>query len=346
MSNANQQNNSNKHFAANRTDADSHCSQDTTFTVQAQDKFFNAADSCYEDVRVYVEPAVPGKDQLKVTNLVEQENVFGVTVNGAPGQGIDVTTLSGYVGKPIASFNATISQCVYGGYKVAIRASLSADYKVSVTVNNSVLFGSPFMLTVHPQIRAVSFGVPTDGLVTYNRWTYYQIYVDQPNVGFVVEVAKTDSNNGQPWTYVRYAALWNEIQEPEGGIRTEYPIARQSIYCRTCRVHIPPNIGQVGFWYVAVFGHEDDSYHIMTATRYTEVKLSPSAVISGTVDPGVYAYFTFTVTAQSGFQVRASVTNNDGGELTTTLKKNEWPGRVFLSVRKQSLEQCPSCTTH
>lgn len=144
-------------------------------------------------------------------------------------------------------------------------------------------------------------------------------------MGFVVEVVKTDSNRGQPWTYVRYNSIWSDIQEPEGGIRTEYPIARQSIYCRTCRVHVPPNLGQVGFWYVAVFGFEDDSYHIVTATRYTDVTLSPSVVITGTVDPGQYAFFHFPMVAHSGFQVRASVTNEGGGELTTTLKKSAWP---------------------
>lgn len=132
-------------------------------------RFFNPADSCAEEITVYVEPAFAGADQFKVVNLIEEENVGGVPVNGVPGVGINVTTLSGYVGKPILPFSATLNGCNYGGYNVAIRASLSAEYKISITVNKTVLFGSPFLLTIHPQIQAVTLGVPTDGLVTYNR---------------------------------------------------------------------------------------------------------------------------------------------------------------------------------
>jgi len=300
-------------------------SQDTTFTVQAKDRFMNDAFSCAENVTVYVEPAFAGADQFTVTNLIEEENVGGVPINGVPGPGIDVVTRSGYVGKPILPFDGVVDSCTNGGYLVKIFATLSSDYKVSITVNQTNLFGSPFDLTILPQIRSIPLGVSTLGLVTYNRWTYYTLYFDQPNQGFVVEVVKTDSNKGQPWTFVRYSTIWTDIAEPADGIRNEYPSAFQSRYCRTCRVHVPPTKGQVGFWYVAVFGYEADSFHTVTATRYTDTDLLPSTVLSGQLEPGQYAYFHFDMLKLSGFQVRASVTSEGGGELTATLKKDTWP---------------------
>ena len=74
-------------------------------------------------------------------------------------------------------------------------------------------------------------GVQFSGLVTVTRWTFYRVYLDKDKTGFGVEVVKTDVNNGQPWTYIRYEAIFADIQEPDetAGIRYGYPDARSSI---------------------------------------------------------------------------------------------------------------------
>lgn len=60
---------------------------------------------------VFVEPQFAGPDQYTVTNLIEESNVGGVSVNGVPGPGIDVVTRTGYVGQPIFPFNGTSLGC-------------------------------------------------------------------------------------------------------------------------------------------------------------------------------------------------------------------------------------------
>ena len=116
------------------------------------------------------------------------------------------------------------------------------------SVNDDELFGSPFPLTIYPQQRQIVPNVATSGLVTLTRWTYYRVYLDKHNIGFSVEVVKTDDNDGQPWTYMRYEDIFADIQEPDlsGGIRYELPDARSSTYCRNCRIHVPPSKSKLG----------------------------------------------------------------------------------------------------
>jgi hypothetical protein len=190
-----------------------------------------------------------------------------------PGPGITQSTKSGYVALPISDFYGTVKSCNEGTYVISVLASLSAKYSVAVTgeshivflylcpyfrclandfakppVNDNALFGSPFPLTIYPQQRQIIPNVATSGLVTVTRWTYYRVYLDQHNIGFSVEVVKTDENNGQPWTFMRFEDIFADIQEPDltGGIRYEFPDARQSIFCRNCRIHVPPSRSKLG----------------------------------------------------------------------------------------------------
>ncbi|KAJ1487659.1 hypothetical protein T484DRAFT_1785950, partial [Baffinella frigidus] len=105
--------------------------------------FFNEATSCAETITIAVVPALQGADHFSITNLLAEENVGGVPMNGVPGIGIDIITRSGYVEEPIYAFTGTITSCTNGAYQGEIFATLSADYKVTVEVDQTPLFGSP-----------------------------------------------------------------------------------------------------------------------------------------------------------------------------------------------------------
>jgi hypothetical protein len=308
-------------------EVDCMANQDTWLIVQAKDRFYNNATSCSEVLNVHVVPINQATDYFRVTNLVEIADIDGVPINGVPGPGITQSTRSGYSAMPISDFYGDVKSCNQGMYTVSVLASLSSQYRVAVTVDDNPLFGSPFALTIYPQQRQIYTDVVTSGLVTVTRWTYYRVYLDQPNVGFQVDVIKTDSNNGQPWTYMRFEDIFADIQEPDltGGIRYEYPDARQSINCRACRIHVPPPKAKLGVYYIAVYGFEDDSFHTVVASKYSDIVITAGQVITGTLQPGRYAYYRFRTEQISGFQVRVSAMGNTQGTLTTTLKKDGYP---------------------
>jgi len=329
-------------------ETDCMANQDTWLVVQAKDRFFNNATSCGEDIVVHVVPINMGSDHFTVSNLIEIDDVDGVAINGVAGPGITKTTRSGYIAEPISDSYGTLKSCVNGMYLVSVFATLSADYRVSVTVNNNTLEGSPFPLTIYPQQRQVVPGIVTLGLVTVTRWTYYRVYLDQPGIGFSVQVTKTDSNNGQPWTFMRFEGIFADIQEPDltAGVRYEYPDARQSIYCRSCRIHVPPNRAKNGVYYISVYGYEDDSFHSILVSKYTDTFITPGSVRVGSLEPGRYAYYRFKITRTSGFQVRIS-TGNTQGSVTAVLKLGDYPStdQDPSSIFGQALIQknCQDC---
>jgi hypothetical protein len=323
----------------------------TKFVVQSRDQYMNNATSCSEVIRVYVTPQLSGADHFVVTNLIAERNVGGVPINGVPGIGVDINTLSGSVGIPILPFNGTTTGCNLGTYSINLFATLSARYLVSVTVNGSALYGSPFPIQIVDQILSLQPGAAVVGLVTQTRWTYYQAYFDFSNVGFVVDVSKADSNinQGQPWTFLRYQELWSDLQEPPSGVRFTYPDVRSSLYCEICRIHVPPTEGKAGFWYIAVYGFQDNSYFSVQLTPSPD-KLLISNIDNaqvGMVGAGHYAYYRFNIQSVHGFQVRAAIQNNNGGALTATLKKDNYPASdmdassVFgVSLRAVECTEC------
>ena len=241
-------------------ETDCMANQDTWLYIQAKDQYFNDAETCKEDVKMHVVPVQGDTDHYVVTNLEEFANVGGVPINGVPGPGITQSTRSGYRPMPIGDFAGILKSCDKGNFTVSLYATLSAKYTVSVTVNDLPLYGSPFDLTIYPQQIQVVPGVQFSGLVTVTRWTFYRVYLDKDKTGFGVEVVKTDVNNGQPWTYMRYEAIFADIQEPDetAGIRYGYPDARSSVNCRACRIHVPPPLANIGLYYIAVYGFQDD----------------------------------------------------------------------------------------
>ena len=321
------------------------------FVVLAKDEYLNNAISCSEAVTVRVTPLQAGADHFIVQNLVAQRNVGGVPINGVPGRGIDIDTLSGLVSVPIVAFNGTLAGCSGGAYTAGFLATLSALYSVAVTVNGSALFGSPFSVRIVDQILPIANGVSVVGLVTQTRWTYYRAYFDQLHVGFVVDVSKADSgvNQGQPWTYLRYQELWSDLQEPPSGVRYTYPDVRAALYCEVCRIHVSPGEGGAGFWYIAVYGYQDNSYFTVRVTPSPDVVLLTGIgnALLGAVDAGHYVYYRFTISSTYGFQVRAAVQNGNGGALTATLKFGGYPrddkdaGSVFgVSLRAADCTEC------
>jgi hypothetical protein len=323
--------------------------QDTWLIIQAKDRFFNNATSCSETIVAHVVPVMQATDYFRVTNLVEFADVGGVPINGVPGPGTTQSTRSGYVAQPISDFYGEVKSCTEGMYRVSVLASLSADYRVSVKVDGNNLYGSPFPVTIYPQQRQIVPDVVTDGLVTVTRWTYYRVYFDRPGMGFNVEVQKTDDNNGEPWTYMRYEAVFADIQEPDitSGIRYEYPDARQSIYCRSCRIHVPPQNAKIGLYYIAVYGFEADSFHTIIVNKYKDTFITSGSVTTGNLKPGHYAYYRFRIDTTSGFQIRISSTGSSQGSMTATLKKGNYPATDFDSsaILGQNLFQqdCQDC---
>ena len=301
--------------------------QDTWLIVQAKDRFFNNATSCSEVINVHVVPVSQATDYFRVTNLVDLADEDGVPINGVPSPPIFESTRSGYVAMPISDFYGSVKACTKGMYEVSVLASLSAQYRVSVTVDDRTLYGSPFAVTIYPQQRQLMPDVVTSGLVTVTRWTYYRIYFDRPYIGFHVEVIKTDANNGQPWTFMRHDDIFADIQEPDetAGIRYEYPDARQSIYCRSCRIHVPPPKAKLGVYYISIYGYEDDSFHTIVVSAYNDQFITSGNPVYSRLQPGRYSYYRFKITSTSGFQIRVSVSGNTQGSLTTTMKKDEYP---------------------
>jgi hypothetical protein len=333
------------------TDTDCMANVQTSFVVQAMDMYMNPATSCAEALAVQVVPSLTGADHFVVRNLVEQRNVGGVPVNGVPGPGVDINTLSGLVGVSIQPFAGAVGACAAGAYAVSFLATLSARYAIRVAVNGSALFGSPFSINIVDQVLPLTPGRPVNGLVTQTRFTYYRAYFDVSGVGFMVAVSKTDTgvNQGQPWTYLRYREQWGDLQEPASGVRYAYPDARSAQYCQVCRIHVPPGAGRIGFWYIAVHGFQDNSYFTVTLTPSADRVLLPTVQNSqyATLDAGSYAYFRFTITSTSGFQVRAAILDSSGGSMTATLKKGAYPdserdaGSVLgVSLRAADCTEC------
>ena len=326
----------------------------TTFFVQAKDEYFNNAASCNAAITVRVIPRFSGADHFVVRNLVAESDVGGVPINGVPGQGVTIDTLSGLVGIPIQPFNGTVvsPKCgsSSGAYSINFLATLSAAYLVEVTVNGTALYGSPFSVKIVDQILPIQQGLSVVGLVTQTRWTYYRAYFDTKNIGFVVDVSKADSgvNQGQPWTFLQFQELWNDLQEPPG-VRYIYPDVWSSLYCQICRIHVPPSLGQAGFWYIAIYGYQDNSYFTISVTQSPDTPLLSgiSNAQVGSLNPGHYAYYRFSILFTYGFQVRVAIQNNNGGALTTTLKQGAYPlddsdaGSVFgMSLREADCTEC------
>ena len=80
-----------------------------------------------------------------------------------------------------------------------------------------------------------------------------------------------------------------------------------------------------GVYYISVYGFEDDSYHTVVASTYTDTEVKPGSVTLGSLQPGRYAYYRFRIDTTSGFQVRVSASDGTQGSLTVTLKKDDYP---------------------
>ena len=301
--------------------------QPTKLSVRAKDRFFNDAQFCGDNISVHVVPVFADTDHFTVSNLEDVMKERGVSMGGQPGPFLTESTRSGYVAESIHDFYGTILSCDQGLYDITVLATLSAEYTVSVTVNNIPLEGSPFDLVIYPHQVPIMPDVTTFGLVTVTRWTYYRIYFDQDNTGFGIEVSKVDANEGQPWTFMRYEGIFADIQEPDfsAGIRYEYPDVRQSIFCRTCRIHVPPNRAKIGLYFVSVYGYEDDSYHSILVSRYKNTVIHPGDVVVDSLEPGKYAYYRFKIAKTSGFQIRVGIVGATQASLTATLKKGDYP---------------------
>ena len=102
-----------------------------------------------------------------------------------------------------------------------------------------------------------------------------------------------------------------------------------------------------GLYYISIYGFEDDSYHTVTASTYTDTYISSASVTLGSLEPGRYAYYRFHVDSTSGFQVRVSASDGTQGSLTATLKKDDYPltDQDPSSVFGQALMQtkCQDC---
>jgi len=92
-------------------------------------------------------------------------------------------------------------------YLVSVFATLSADYRVSVTVNNNTLEGSPFPLTIYPQQRQVSHEHMYVALSIYplqRRVSHVYMYV---TLSVDYQLSVTVNNNtltGSPFTLTIY----------------------------------------------------------------------------------------------------------------------------------------------
>eukprot|EP00960_Hanusia_phi_P030549 748699-Hanusia_phi.AAC.3 len=286
--------------------------QNMIFYLLAKDKYLNDATECTETVKVQVQPAQLSLDHFTLTNVITNATT-GVTTQ---------TNQVHYQSETIQGFQGVVQGCNQGKYEVTIFATLSADYVANVYVGNLLVYGSPFKFHIYPQQIDLNLGSAKQGLVTYTRWSYFRVYIPNP-YGFQVNVIKTDSNNGQPWTFLRYDQVFSVFEEPDS--RDSYPVAAAEYYCQSCRLHLAPEKCKVGYWYVSVYGFQDDSYFSITVTQYSSTQIVSSVPALGRVEPGFYQYYYFNVTSSAGFQVRASSTTSTQGSLVATLKQDSYP---------------------
>ena len=119
---------------------------------------------------------------------------------GGPGPFLTESTRSGYVAGPTRFYGDL--ELRSGLVRHVVLATLSAEYTVSVTVNNIPLEASPLISSFtrnNPDHARCDDLWPCHS----DSRTYYRIYFDQDNTGFG-EVSKVDANEGQPWTFMRY----------------------------------------------------------------------------------------------------------------------------------------------
>lgn len=255
------------------------------------------------------------------------------------------------------SVRARADRCFSSG-KIGIifMTQHAGPYRLRIRVNNIDTKVSNTLMYIKPEIISVSFGqrvvasAPAGGIV------FFKLVVPTPSYGFQVQVNQI--SGGQPWLFARFGTTQIDVFPFFLNAGEQYQLWA-SLQCSICRLHLSPNHGVPGTWYISVAVQGGSSVFDFIATAYTHQPLldtnlvidrsKPKPSIALTIQPGYFYFFTATVVEglKSGFQIRAE-RQSGLGVANLLLSRSDWPNhpndiRAFQSVNVGMLG-CSVCS--
>jgi hypothetical protein len=254
------------------------------------------------------------------------------------------------------SVRARADRCFSSGkLGVVFMSQHAGPYRLRIKVNSIDTKVSNTLVYIRPEIISVSFGkrvvasAPAGGIV------FFKLVVPKPSYGFQVQVNQI--SGGQPWLFARFGTTQIDVFPFFLNAGEQYQLWA-SLQCSICRLHLSPNDGVPGIWYLSVAVQGGSSVFDFVATAYTHQILSdtnmidksmPKPSITLTIQPGFFYFFTAAVTQglKSGFQIRAE-RQTGLGVANLLLSKSGWPNhpndiRAFQSVNVGMLG-CSVCS--
>jgi hypothetical protein len=254
------------------------------------------------------------------------------------------------------SIRARADQCFSSGkLGVIFMAQHAGPYRLRIRINNLDTKVSNTLVYIRPEVVSVSFGqrvvasAPAGGIV------FFKLVVPSPSYGFQVQVNQI--SGGQPWLFARFGTTQIDVFPFFLNAGDQYQLWA-SLQCSICRLHLSPNDGVAGTWYLSVAVQGGASVFDFLATAYnhqplldtnTADKNKPKPSLTLTIQPGFFYFFTATVIdgLKSGFQIRAE-RQSGLGVANLLLSKSDWPNhpndiRAFQSVNVGMLG-CSVCS--
>jgi len=254
------------------------------------------------------------------------------------------------------SIRARADSCFASGkLGIIFMAQHAGPYRLRIRVNNLDTKVSNTLIYIRPEIVSVSFGqrvvasAPAGGIV------FFKLVVPSPSYGFQVQVNQI--SGGQPWLFARFGTTQIDVFPFFLNAGDQYQLWA-SLQCSICRLHLSPNDGVPGTWYLSVAVQGGASVFDFLAIAYTHQPLldtntadkgKPKPSIALTIQPGFFYFFTATVIdgLKSGFQIRAE-RQSGLGVANLLLSKSDWPNhpndiRAFQSVNVGMLS-CSVCS--